>query len=159
QSEFSRTQIALVCLILTLITVVIYLPVQSFEFSCLDDGEDVSENPVVAAGLTWPGVKWAFSIQSSNWHPLTRLSLMVDCQLFGLNAGALHLKIMMLHAANTALFFLVWFRLTRALLPCAFAAALFSWHPLRVESVAWISERKDVLSTLFALLMIWFSIG
>ena len=103
--------------------------------------------------MTWDGVKWAFDAwHSSNWHPLTWLSHMLDCQVFGLNAGAHHLVNVALHVANTLLLFLLVFRMTKALWPAAIVAALFAWHPLHVESVAWIAERKDVLSTFFGLL-------
>jgi tetratricopeptide (TPR) repeat protein len=103
--------------------------------------------------LTWAGIKWAFTTgHASNWHPLTWLSHMTDCQLFGLNAGAHHLVNAAFHAANAFLLFILLLRWTGALWPALFVAALFAWHPLHVESVAWISERKDVLSTFFALL-------
>ncbi len=108
---------------------------------------------IVQAGLTWDGFHWAFtSFHAANWHPLTWLSHMLDCELFGLNPGAQHFVNVLFHAANAALLFVLLLRLTNALWPAAFVAALFAWHPLHVESVAWIAERKDVLSTFFALL-------
>jgi len=131
----------------------LYLPVAWHEFSVYDDGDYIWQNHVVQAGLKWDGVKWAFgSWHSSNWHPLTWLSHMLDCQVFGLNAGAHHLVNVALHVANTLLLFLLLFRLTKALWPAGIVAALFAWHPLHVESVAWVAERKDVLSTFFGLL-------
>ncbi len=143
----------LIGLSLALITLLVYLPVASHGFSIFDDDDYVSQNYIVRNGLTWTGVKWAFTTwYAGNWHPVTWLSHMLDCELFGLNAGAHHLVSVLFHAANAALLFLLLLRLTGKLWPTAFVAALFAWHPLHVESVAWISERKDVLSTFFALL-------
>jgi Tfp pilus assembly protein PilF/uncharacterized membrane protein len=143
----------LIGLLLALATLLVYLPVASHGFSIFDDDDYVSQNHIVRNGLTWAGVKWAFtSWYAGNWHPLTWLSHMLDCEVFGLNAGAHHLVNVLFHTANTVLLFLLLLRLTGELWPTAFVAALFAWHPLHVESVAWISERKDVLSTFFALL-------
>jgi tetratricopeptide (TPR) repeat protein len=140
-------------LLLALVTLLVYLPVAGHGFSIFDDDDYVSQNHIVQNGLTWSGVKWAFtSWYASNWHPVTWLSHMLDCELFGLNAGAHHLVNVLFHTANAVLLFLLLLRLTRELWPSAYVAALFAWHPLHVESVAWISERKDVLSTFFALL-------
>jgi protein O-mannosyl-transferase len=131
----------------------VYLPAASHGFSIFDDDDYVTQNRIVKGGLTWAGVKWAFTTwQASNWHPITWLSHMLDCELFGLNAGAHHSVNLLFHTANTVLLFGLWLRLTGALWSAAFVAALFAWHPLHVESVAWIAERKDVLSTFFALL-------
>jgi tetratricopeptide (TPR) repeat protein len=143
----------LIGLSLALVTLAVYLPVAFHGFSIFDDPDYVTENHVVQKGVTWAGLQWAFATwHASNWHPLTWLSHMLDCEWFGLNAGAHHSVNLLLHAANAVLLFGLLLRLTNALWPCAFAAALFAWHPLHVESVAWISERKDVLSTFFALL-------
>ncbi len=143
----------LVGLLLALVTLLAYLPVTRDNFINYDDQVYVTENHFVQNGLTWAGVKWAFTTgYASNWHPVTWLSHMLDCELFGLNAGAHHSVNLLLHAANVILLFLLLLRLTQELWPSAFVAALFAWHPLHVESVAWISERKDVLSTCFALL-------
>jgi tetratricopeptide (TPR) repeat protein len=158
----------LIGLLLALITLLAYLPVAHDGFVNYDDQDYVTENSVVQKGLTWTGIKWAFTTgHASNWHPLTWLSHMADCELFGLNPGAHHLVNVLFHTANVVLLFLLLLRLTGlrpgakagassppagALWPGAFVAALFAWHPLHVESVAWISERKDVLSTFFALL-------
>ena len=143
----------LIGLLLALVTLLVYLPVCRCNFLVYDDSDYVTENPVVQNGLTWAGVAWAFTAwHAGNWHPLTWLSHMLDCQLFGLKPGPQHLVNVLFHAANVVLLFALWLRLTRALWPSAFVAALFAWHPLHVESVAWISERKDVLSTFFALL-------
>jgi Tfp pilus assembly protein PilF len=142
-----------IALLLGLMTLLVYLPATSFHFVNFDDQDYVTGNPVVQNGLTWSGVKWAFDgAHASNWHPLTWLSHMADCDLFGLNPAGPHLVNALFHAANTALLFLLIFQLTKKLWPSAFIAALFAWHPLHVESVAWVAERKDVLSTFFALL-------
>ncbi len=143
----------LIALLLALATLLVYLPVCHYGFVVYDDEDYVTENQVVQNGLTWAGVKWAFTTwHASNWHPLTWLSHMLDCGLFGLNPGAHHLVNVLFHAANVVLLFALLLRLTNSLWPGAFVAALFAWHPLHVESVAWISERKDVLSTFFGLL-------
>jgi Tfp pilus assembly protein PilF len=143
----------LITLLLALGTLLVYLPLIHHGFSLFDDTDYITNNRVVQNGLTWGGVRWAFiTWHASNWHPLTWLSHMLDCEMFGLNAAGHHAVNVLIHAANVALLFTLLRRLTGALWPSAFIAALFAWHPLRVESVAWIAERKDVLSTLFALL-------
>jgi tetratricopeptide (TPR) repeat protein len=143
----------LVALLLALATLLVYLPVVHDGFVNFDDQEYVTENHPVLAGLTRDSLRWAFtSFHAANWHPLTWLSHMADCELFGPNPGAHHFVNVLFHAANAALLFVLLRRLTNRLWPAAFVAALFAWHPLHVESVAWVSERKDVLSTLFALL-------
>ncbi len=143
----------LIGLLLALITLLAYWPVARNGFVNYDDNDYVMENHVVQKGLTWAGVKWAFTTgYACNWHPVTWLSHMLDCEWFGLNAGAHHSVSLLFHTANAVLVFLLLLRLTRELWPSAFVAALFAWHPLHVESVAWIAERKDVLSTFFALL-------
>jgi hypothetical protein len=140
-------------LLLALITLAVYLPATHYDFIDYDDGGYVYENHIVQSGLTWAGIKWAFTADVvGNWHPLTMLSHMLDCELFGLNAGAHHLTNVLFHTANAVLLLILLLRLTGALWPSAFVAALFAWHPLHVESVAWISERKDVFSTFFELL-------
>jgi protein O-mannosyl-transferase len=145
-----------ICLALALVTLLAYLPVHRDGFILYDDGDYLTQNPVVQAGLTWAGVKWAFTTwHACNWHPLTWLSHMLDCELFGLDAGAHHLVNVLLHAGSAAVLFLWLFYLTDALWPAALVAALFAWHPLRVESVAWAAERKDTLSTLLAMLSLW----
>ena len=140
-------------LLLALITLLAYLPASRDGFVNYDDQDYVTENSAVQKGLTWTGIKWAFTTgHACNWHPLTWLSHMADCELFALNPGAHHLVNVLFHTANAVLLFALLLRLTGKLWPGAFVAALFAWHPLHVESVAWISERKDVLSTFFALL-------
>jgi len=130
-----------------------YYGVQRFDFVPLDDPAYVSENRHVLGGLTLENVWWAFTTRwASYWIPLTWISYMVDVQLFGLAPGMLHVTNVLLHAANTVLLFLWLARSTGRAVPSALAAALFAAHPLHVESVVWITERKDVLSTLFLLL-------
>jgi len=143
----------LIALLLALATLLVYLPVTRHDFVNYDDPDYVLGNAVVQQGLTAAGVHWAFTAaHAGNWHPVTWLSHMADCQLFGVNPGMHHFVNVLFHAANAALLFMLLFRLTGRLWPGALVAALFAWHPLHVESVAWIAERKDVLSTFFALL-------
>ena len=140
-------------LVLAAGTIVLYWPITRDAFINFDDNAYVTDNPHVKAGLTWAGVKWAFtSGYAANWHPLTWISHMLDCQLFGVNAADHHMMNMFLHTANTVLLFILLTYLTSALGRSAFVAALFAWHPLHVESVAWASERKDVLSAFFWML-------
>ncbi len=144
----------LIGLALGLITLAVYLPAIHHEFLDYDDQEYVAENPHVRAGLTWQGVVWTFGQHASNWHPLTWLSHMTDCQLYGLKPAGHHLTNVLLHVANTVLLFLVLNRMTGTKWRSAAVAALFGWHPLHVESVAWVAERKDVLSAFFFMLTI-----
>ena len=143
----------LVMLVLVLATAVVYLQVQDYDFVGFDDNEYISENMHVQTGLTAKSVTWAFTtFHVGNWHPLTWISHMLDFQLFGLKPGFHHLVNLFFHMANTLLLFLVFHRMTKVLWQSAFVAAVFALHPLHVESVAWISERKDVLSTFFWML-------
>jgi len=143
-------------LALILITMVVFWPLGRCQFINYDDPVYVTKNLPVQQGLTPAGVLWAFrTIVSGNWHPVTCLSHMLDCQLFGVHAGAHHVINLVFHMANTLLLFHVLRRMTGELWASAVVAALFAWHPLHVESVAWVSERKDVLSTFFGLLAIW----
>ena len=138
------------------VTIAVYVPVRQYEFVSIDDPLYVSENPVVARGLSWEGVAWAFTTgHAANWHPLTWLSHMLDVRLFGMAAGWHHVTSVALHVANALLLFLLLARMTRRAGASAFVAALFAVHPLHVESVAWVAERKDVLSTFFWLLTLW----
>jgi protein O-mannosyl-transferase len=144
-----------VALALALLTLAVYAPVRHHGFISLDDTVYVTENPHVVGGLTAPDVWWAFtgfSAQAPTWHPVTWLSHMLDVQVLGLDAGRHHLVSALLHAANTVLLFFLLQAMTTRTWPSAMVAALFGVHPLHVESVAWIAERKDVLSTLFWLL-------
>ena len=144
---------AVICLALALVTAALYWPMLHHDFICLDDDSYLVSNPQVNKGLTWAGVVWAFqSGYAANWHPLTWISHMLDCELFGLNPGGHHLTNLLFHVANTLLLFLWLKQITGALWRSAMVAALFAWHPLHVESVAWASERKDVLSAFFWML-------
>ncbi|MEW6305430.1 MAG: tetratricopeptide repeat protein [Verrucomicrobiota bacterium] len=145
----------LAALALAALTVVVFWPVRQHDFISYDDPKYITENPLVLGGLTWDGIGRAFVEPHFHmWHPLTTLSHMLDVELFGVNAGPHHLVSASIHALNGALLFLVLLRMTGLFWPSLVVAALFAWHPLRVESVAWASERKDVLSTLFWLLTI-----
>lgn len=142
-----------ICLLLALATAVVYWQLGSHQFINFDDDVYVYENPAVQAGLTARGIGWAFyTFTAANWHPLTWLSHMLDVQLFGLNPGRHLYTNLFLHILNTLLLFLALRRMTGAVWRSAAVAALFALHPLHVESVAWVSERKDVLSTFFWML-------
>jgi protein O-mannosyl-transferase len=149
---------------LAVITLAVFCQVGTFDFITYDDYSYVATNPQVKAGLSLKNLVWAFTtFHACNWHPLTWLSLMLDCQLFraaslpgGVNPHSLHLTNLLLHTANTVLLFIILFRMTKTLWPSAFVAAAFAIHPLHIQSVAWVAERKDVLSTLFWLLTISF---
>ena len=142
--------------LLALITLAVYWPVTGFDFINYDDTDYVTYNPMVQQGLTAQSVTWAFtSNHASNWHPVTWLSHMVDCAIFGLKPGGHHLTNLLFHTANVVLLFLVLGAMTGSVWRSALVAALFAWHPLHVESVAWISERKDVLSTFFGCSRCW----
>ena len=146
----------LICLFLAFVTIAVYAKVIHFDFVHLDDGVYVVYNEHVWKGLTPEGFVWAIkATHSQNWHPLTWLSHMVDCQIFGSDAGRHHLTNLALHVLNTLLLFGLLKHLTGRVGPSVLVAALFAVHPLHVESVAWVSERKDVLSTCFGLLAIW----
>ncbi len=148
-----RARIILICLVLTLLVLAVFAQIRSHKFVDYDDNEYIIGNNAVLTGLSWQNVQWAFTTnQASNWHPLTWLSHMLDCQLYGIDPGWHHLTNLFLHIANTLLLFAVLRAMTGAIWQSAFVAALFALHPLHVESVAWASERKDVLSTFFWLL-------
>jgi len=135
------------------VTFGIYAQVIGHQFITLDDPTYIKENPMVNRGVTLAGLAWAFTtFYATNWHPLTWISQMIDCQLFGVNAGRHLLVNALIHVANTLLVFFFLLRTTRSRWPSALVAALFALHPLHVESVAWASERKDTLSTFFGLL-------
>jgi tetratricopeptide (TPR) repeat protein len=152
----SRTRLLTSCLLLALVTAALYWPVVKNGFINFDDPDYVTSNPLVQKGLSWQGVRWAFtSYHSSNWHPITWLSHMLDCQLYGLKPTGHHLTNVAIHILNTLLLFGLLNRLTDAFWRSAIVAGLFALHPLHVESVAWISERKDVLSALFFILALW----
>ena len=143
----------MISLLLILAIIIAYGQVKNFDFVGYDDQEYVTENIQVQKGLTVEGIIWTFTtFHSANWHPLTWLSHMLDCELYGLNPMGHHWTNLIIHMANTILLFLVIKLMTGAIWRSAFVAALFALHPLHVESVAWVSERKDVLSTFFGLL-------
>jgi protein O-mannosyl-transferase len=147
---------ACICVLLALVTLALYWPVNGFQFNNYDDAQYITQNPQVQSGLTAENIRWAFTTgHASNWHPLTWLSHMLDCQIFGLNAGGHHLVNLLFHVANTLLLFGLLRRMTDVTWPSAFVAALFALHPMHVESVAWVAERKDVLSAFFGLLTLW----
>ena len=134
-------------------TLGLYNSVTHFSFINYDDNRYVSENHYVQAGLTRSTVKWAFTtFDYANWHPLTWMSHALDCQLFGLNPAGHHFTSILLHGVNVVLLFLLLLWSTRRTGPSFIVAALFALHPINVESVAWIAERKNVLSTTFFLL-------
>jgi Flp pilus assembly protein TadD len=152
-SDDGRRRATWIGLGLVVLAAVVYAPVRGHDFVSFDDPSYVRANPGVAGGLTWRAVGWAFTTgHAGNWHPLTWISHALDVSLFGMDAGLHHLTSVAFHAANTLLLFDLLRRLTGAVGRSAFVAALFAVHPLHVESVAWVSERKDVLSTLFWLL-------
>src|SRR5690349_699820 len=137
----NNRQVWLLCLGLVLGVLLVYSTVIRHEFTNYDDPDYVTGNPPVQGGVTPQALVWAFTTgHSSNWHPLTWVSHMVDCNLYGLNPGGHHLTSLLFHLANTLLLFLVLRRMTGATGRSAVVAALFAWHPLHVESVAWVAE-------------------
>jgi len=151
----SKTLNAVLCALLAAVTIALYGPVVGHSFVVLDDREYVTANPHIHGGVGWETILWAFSsTEAANWHPLTWLSHAVDCQLFGLNPAGHHLDSVLIHALNAVLLFLLLVWVTKRVGPSLLVAALFALHPINVESVAWVAERKNVLSTLFFLLAI-----
>jgi len=143
----------LVCLILILAILIVYWPVRGNSFITYDDDQYVTQNSVVRAGLTLDGIEWAFSFNDAfYWHPLTWISHMLDCQLYGLDPGMHHTTNLILHILNSLLVFVVFRRMSGKRWQSAMVAGLFALHPLNVESVAWVAERKNLLSTLFWML-------
>jgi tetratricopeptide (TPR) repeat protein len=149
-------QFLVICVLICLLFAV-FFPAIGHDFLNYDDPAYVTANPHVQAGLTWRSINWAFSSSggTGNWHPLTWLSHMADVEIFGLKAWGHHLTNVLLHIANSVLVFVLLRTITGATRLSLLVAALFGLHPLHVESVAWVAERKDVLSTLFWLLAIW----
>ena len=147
---------ALVCVALAAATLVVFWGARQCQFVNYDDPAYIASNEAIQHGLTAQSVRWAFQTgAASNWHPLTWLSHMADVDLYGMEPAAHHLTSVLLHAINGVMLFLILRRMTGALWRSAFVAAVFALHPLRVESVVWVSERKDVLSTLFWMLTVW----
>ncbi len=146
----------LVCLFLVISILAVYWQVRNYPFVNYDDRSYVTQNQYVQDGLTLKSIAWCFTtVRSSNWHPLTWLSHMLDCQLYGMNPGQHHLTNVLFHILNTLLLFLVLKKMTGDFWQSSFVAALFALHPLHVESVAWVAERKDVLSTFFWIMTLW----
>ncbi len=143
------------CFLLLIAVFAVYSPVRNYPFIAYDDDTYVTENPHVQAGLSWATIRWsATSLDATNWHPLTWLSHALDCELFGLNAGWHHINNVLIHAVNVLLLFLLLLKATGARGRSFLVAGLFALHPFNVGSVAWIAERKNVLSTLFLLLTV-----
>ena len=146
----------IICGFIVLATIIVYGQIRTHDFIGYDDDKYVTQNRFVSQGLSREGVIWAFSsTHASNWHPVTWLSHMLDVELFGMNAGAHHLTNLFFHILNSLLLFTVFRKMTARVWQSAIVALLFALHPLHVESVAWVAERKDVLSTFFWLLTIW----
>ena len=143
----------LICLFLVISTLVVYWPVNNYEFVGYDDDRYITQNVQVKKGLGLDNIIWAFKTTTvSNWHPLTWLSHMLDVEFYGMNSGSHHMTSVLFHILNSFLLFFVFVRMTSNLWQSGFVAALFALHPLHVESVAWVAERKDVLSTFFWML-------
>ena len=143
----------IIYIVLAFVTLAVYWQVNQYDFVNLDDHVYVTQNSYIQSGINLEGIRWAFSTTYAEfWHPLTWLSLMLDYQFFGLNAGGYHMTNLMLHILSTLLLFWLFNRMTGAIWKSAFVAALFALHPLHVESVAWTAERKDVLSAFFWML-------
>ena len=151
-----RIKMLTICLVLIIAVFTVYGQATKFDFVNYDDQEYVTKNPRVQNGITQSNIAWALTATHfANWHPLTWISYMIDYDIYGLNAGGYHLTNILFHLLNTLLLFFLLSRMTGTIGKSAFVAVLFALHPLHVESVAWISERKDVLSTFFWLLTIW----
>ena len=155
-SKPSRKRVALIAFALIAVVVSVYSSAAQCGFISLDDTSHVTAHPQVRAGLTWDGVRSVFSApHASLWVPLTTCSLMLDVSLFGLSPAAFHLENVAWHAGAVALLFLALFRLTSRLWESAMVAALFGLHPINVESVVWITERKNVLCAFLAMLTLF----
>ncbi len=153
---FEENKQALIIGALGLLVVAVYWQTVGFEFINFDDNIYVYENAFVNGGLSKDSIYWAFTqFHSANWHPLTWMSHQLDVSMFGLNAGSHHATNIIFHLINTVLAFTVFTKLTNSIWKGAVIAALFAIHPAHVESVAWIAERKDVLSAMFWLLTMW----
>jgi tetratricopeptide (TPR) repeat protein len=153
-AKLTKNQLlTIICLVLAAGTFALYWPITHDGFTNFDDDGYITQNSHVTDGLTWPGIIWAFkSGYAANWHPLTWISHMLDCQLFGLHPAGHHFMNLLFHTVNTLLLFILLNRMTGAVWRSVFVAALFAWHPMHVESVAWAAERKDVLSAFFWML-------
>ncbi|MFN0243615.1 MAG: tetratricopeptide repeat protein [Planctomycetota bacterium] len=155
-STSHRGRVAAIALAIASATIVAYFGLAHSGFVDYDDNGYVTENPTVRGGLTWQSIQWAFTTHEMiNWHPLTWISHLIDVSLFDVNAGAHHMVSLAIHVTNAVLLLCLLYKLTAALWPSALVAALFALHPLNVESVAWISERKSLLSTFFWIVALW----
>ncbi|MDA3897917.1 MAG: hypothetical protein PF482_17430 [Desulfobacteraceae bacterium] len=153
--RISRIELGL-CLILAVITFSMYVQILDFDFVNYDDNDYVYDNPHVQKGVTLHAITWAFTTgHASNWHPLTWMSHMLDYQMFGLWPGGQHLTSLLFHIVNSLLLFFLFREMTGNLWQSAFVAVVFALHPLHIQSVAWVSERKDVLSTFFWMITLW----
>ncbi len=145
-----------ISLLLCAATLAVYSQVHNYAFLELDDVQAIPGNAQIRDGFSWGGIVWAFSTgYAANWFPVTWLSHMLDCQLFGLDAGWHHLTNVVIHTVNSMLLLALMKRMTGRLWESAFVAFVFALHPLHVESVAWVSERKDVLFAFFWFLTTW----
>jgi len=152
----SRRQIWAISVLIAAAVLAVYWPALHCGFVNYDDPDYVTGNAAVQHGLTWKAILWAFTTTHAfNWHPMTWLSHIIDCQLYGLQPAGHHLTSLLFHAANSVLLFCLLRRMTGALWRSALVAVLFALHPLRVQSVVWVSERKDVLSAFFWMLTLW----
>ena len=148
-----QRQKLIIYLVLTVVTFAVFWQVNQFDFVNIDDNVYITQNSHIQSGITLDGLRWAFGTKYFDlWHPLLWLSFMFDYQLFGLQAGGYHLTNLILHIMSALLLFWLFNRMTGAIWRNAFVAAVFALHPLHVESVAWIAERKDVLSAFFWML-------
>ncbi|MFA5239650.1 MAG: tetratricopeptide repeat protein [Phycisphaerae bacterium] len=155
KQEHNKLYVISICVTLVLATIIAYEPVRHNGFVNYDDDVYVTNNPNVNGGITLNSVIWAFTKSyAENWHPITWLSHMLDCEIYGPNPLGHHITSVLIHIATTLLLFLLLSRITGAIWPSTFAAAVFALHPVHVESVAWIAERKDVLSGFFWMLTI-----
>ncbi|MGW8300926.1 MAG: hypothetical protein ACWGNO_02605, partial [Desulfobacterales bacterium] len=144
------------CAVLVAATVFVYGKMWTHDFIGYDDDKYITQNRYVSQGLSKEGVIWAFrSTHASNWHPITWLSHMLDVELYGMKPGAHHMTSLLFHLFNSLLLFIVFRKMTLHVWQSGVVALLFAIHPLHVESVAWVAERKDVLSTFFWMLTLW----
>ena len=150
--------LAIICLCLIISTTSVYWQVAGYDFIDFDDNNYVTENPNIKSGFSRENVIWAFQFSNSEtyWHPITWLSHMADCHFYGLNASGHHITNLLIHLLNVILLFLFLKKATGRLWPSAFVAGIFALHPINVDSVAWIAERKNLLSSLFWLTTLWF---
>lgn len=157
ENDGGKRNAVLMCLVLAVVTIAVYVHVGSHGFINIDDPGYVTENPHIVGGITGRNIVWAFtSFDQANWHPVTWLSHMMDVQLYGLSPQGHHLTSVYIHTVSAILLFILLLRLTGAQYQSLFVAAMFALHPLHVESVAWVAERKDVLSAFFGFLSLLF---